>query len=143
MPLSRIQKDTTARASGSLKPGIFMSNPHATKTILLVDDQDATRITTKLFLSNFGYVVDSVRSAEEALSLFNPSIHDVIVSDNTMPGMSGAEMAHVIKLRAPLTPVIMFTGLAPQDQSNLDVVIEKPTHLLTLKEAVDRVLESY
>ena len=110
------------------------------RTILLVDDRDDTRVTTKLFLSNFGFSVDSVRSAEEALLLFDAKTHDLVVTDNSMPGMSGAEMAHVIKLRSPSTPVIMFTGTSPQDQTCLDLVIERPTHLLLLKEAVERLL---
>jgi CheY-like chemotaxis protein len=108
------------------------------KAILLVDDRDDTRITTKLFLSHFGHVIESARSAEEALQLFDPLLYDMVVTDNSMPGMSGAEMAHIIKLRSPSTPVIMFTGAPPEDQSCLDLVLEKPSHLLALKEAVDR-----
>jgi len=110
------------------------------KTVLLVDDADDCRVTTKWFLSNFGYSVDSVRSAEEALVLFNPEIHDVIVTDNSMPGMTGAEMAHIIKLRSPSTPVLMYTGLPPNDRSCVDLVVQRPTHLLALKEGLERLL---
>jgi CheY-like chemotaxis protein len=110
------------------------------KTILLVDDLDEFRVTTKWFLNNFGYTVESVRSAEEALALFNPGTHDVVVTDNSMPGMSGVEMAHIIKLRSPSTPVVMYSGNVPADQSCLDLVIQRPTHLLTLKEGIDKLL---
>lgn len=110
------------------------------RTILLVDDQDELRITTKWFLASFGYAVESVRSAEEALALFDSKIHDLVITDNTMRGMSGVEMAHVIKLRSPSTPVLMHTGLPPDDRSCLDFVIQKPVHLLTLKEAAERLL---
>ena len=110
------------------------------RTILLVDDRDDCRITSKWFLTNFGYAVDAVRSAEEALALFDPNIHDVVVTDNSMPGMTGAEMAHVIKLRSPATPVLMYTGDPPEDQTCLDLVIKRPTHLLALKEAVDGLM---
>jgi CheY-like chemotaxis protein len=41
--------------------------PPRLKTVLLIDDQDASRTMTKLFLANFGYSVVAVRSAEEAL----------------------------------------------------------------------------
>jgi DNA-binding response OmpR family regulator len=110
------------------------------KTILLVDDGDDIRVTTKWFLTSFDFAVDAARTAEEALALFDPAIHDVVVTDNTMPGMSGAEMAHVIKLRSPTTPVLMYSGNPPDDRSCLDVVIQRPTHLLTLKDAVDKLL---
>lgn len=101
-----------------------------------MEDQDVCRIATKWFLANFGYTVVPARSAEEALALFVPEIHDVVVTDNDMAGLSGAEMAHIIKLRSPSTPVIMYTGRPPADTSCLDLVIEKTTHLLTLKEAI-------
>jgi len=110
------------------------------KTILLVDDEDESRIRTKWFLSNFGYLVDSVPSAEGALTVFDPKIHDVVVTDNTMPKMTGVEMAHVIKLRSPSTPVLMYTGLAPDDLSCVDLVIQRPAHMLALKEGVDKLL---
>jgi CheY-like chemotaxis protein len=110
------------------------------KTILLVDDQDDCRITTKWFLSTFGYAVDSARNAEEALEIFDPNLHDIVITDNSMPGLKGTEMAHIIKLRSRSTPVIMYTGFPPEDQSCLDVVIERTANLLVLKEAVENAL---
>lgn len=118
-----------------------MENPNSirSKTILLVDDQDEYRITTKWFLSSFGYVVETVQSAEEALARFDPSIHDLVVTDNSMPGMTGVEMAHIIRMRSPSTRVLMHTGNSPKDQTCVDLVLQKPVHLLTLKEAVDKL----
>ncbi len=110
------------------------------KTVLLVDDSDETRITTKWFLANFGYAIDAARGAEEALALFDSKLHDLIITDNRMPGMSGTEMAHIIKLRSPSTPVLMYTGMAPDDQSCVNAVVVRPTHLLVLKDVVDRLL---
>lgn len=121
-----------------------MSDPKAfpvsSRTILLVDDQDGNRIMTKWFLNHFGYTVESARSAEEALAMFNPRVHDLVVTDNSMPGMTGAEMSHVIKLRSSNTPVVMLTGAAPSDESCLDLVLIRPMHLMRLKEALDGFL---
>ena len=100
---------------------------------------DASRITAKWFLGSFGYQVECARTAEEALILFKPQVHDVVITDNSMPWMSGAEMARIIKLRSPLTPIIMFSGSPPQDRSCLDIVIQKPAHLLALKDALESV----
>jgi CheY-like chemotaxis protein len=110
------------------------------RTILLVDDNVDTRLLTKMFLNNFGYEVDSADSAGEALARFNPALHDLILTDNSMPGMTGAEMAHVIKLRSPATPVVMCTGNPPGDCSSIDVVIKKPTYLLAIKDTIDKLL---
>ena len=112
------------------------------RTILLVDEQDGLRIMTKWFFNNFGYTVETARNAEEALARFDPRVHDLIITDNPMPGMSGAEMAHIIKLRSPSTPVVMFTGSPPENHSCLDLVLRRPAHLMFLKERVDRILSS-
>lgn len=110
------------------------------KVILLVDDRDELRVTMKWFLTNFGYEVDSARNAEEALVLFDPKIHNLVITDNSMPGMTGVEMSHIIKLRSPATPVVMFSGNPPADRSCLDFLIRKPAHLMELKEAVDKLM---
>jgi CheY-like chemotaxis protein len=114
--------------------------PISSRTILLVDDQDGNRIMTKWFLNHFGYTVESARSAEEALGMFDPRVHDLVITDNSMPGMTGAEMSHVIKLRSSGTPVVMLTGAAPSDESCLDLVLIRPMHLMRLKEALDGIL---
>jgi len=114
--------------------------PAHVKTILLVDDVDVSRLVTKWFLSYLGYVVDSASSAEEALGVFDPKTHDAVLTDNSMPGMSGVEMAHIIKLRSPSTRVVMHTGSLPEDRSCLDALLQKPTHVLEIKEVLDQLL---
>lgn len=111
------------------------------RTILLVDDNDDIRVLTKWFFDNVGYVVDTARSAEEALSRFDPKTHDLILTDNSMSGMSGAELAHVIKMRSPSTLIVMFTGNPPHDKACIDSLIPKPASLLDVKEAMDKLLE--
>jgi CheY-like chemotaxis protein len=110
------------------------------KTILLVENRDEVRITTKWFLANFGYIVESTPSAEEALVLFDPKTHDIVVTNDSMPAMNGTEMAHVIKMRSRNTPVLLYTGIAPNDETCVDMVIRQPAHLLALKEGVDKLL---
>ena len=113
------------------------------KIILLVEHQDECRIATTWFLVNFGYVVVAVGSAEEAIAHFVPENHDVVVTDNQVGGLTGTELAHIIKLRSPCTPVIMYAGQPPADRSCLDVVIQKPSHLLILKQAIDDALAGW
>jgi len=115
-------------------------SPTSCKTILLVDDRDDTRLMTRWFLANFGYAVEAVRNAEEALRVFDPSTHDVVITDNRMPGMSGLEMTHVLKLRSPTTPILMYCGEPPESSPAVDFVVKRPTHLLVLKDAIDRLL---
>ena len=112
------------------------------RTVLVVDDDDDTRLLTKLFLNNFGYEVDAANSTGDALARLDPSLHDLVLTDNSMPGMTGAEMAHVIKLRSPTTPVVMCTGAPPNDSPAIDVLLIKPTYLLAIKDAIDKLLVS-
>lgn len=110
--------------------------------MLLVDDNVDTRLLTKMFLNNFGYEVDSADNAGEALQFFNPKLHNLVLTDNSMPGMTGGEMAQVIKQRSPATPIVMCTGNPPNDCSGIDVVIRKPTHLFAIKEALDKLISN-
>ena|SRR5271154_279509 len=109
------------------------------KTILLVCDRDDSRIALKWFLTISGYVVDAVRSAQEAISVFDSLNHDMVVTYSPIPGMTGVEMAHIIKLRSPSTPVVMYAGEPPSDCSCLDLVIERSTHMVVLKAGMDRL----
>jgi CheY-like chemotaxis protein len=114
--------------------------PARMTSILLVDDNRDTRLVTKWFLDYVGYVIHACSSAEDAMAQFDPNIHDLVVTDNSMPGMTGAELAHIIKLRSPSTPVVMYTGAPPADRSCLDAVVQRPTPLPVLKETIDRFL---
>jgi len=122
------------------KPSSEHSSSSFAGTILLVDDRDAFRATTVELLSSIGFTVESARSAEAALLLFDQDTHDVVVTDNSMPGMSGAEMAHIIKLRSPSTPILMYTAQPPADTSSLDLVIQKPAPVGALKQGLEKLL---
>lgn len=107
------------------------------KTVLLIDGDDRARLSTKWFLSSFHFGVDSARNAEEALLLFDPKVHDAIITENRLPGISGSELAHIIKLRARGTPIVMYGSPPVKDSSCFHTVILKPTPLLILKGVLD------
>ena len=110
------------------------------KTILLVDESDYHRLTTKWFLSSFGFVVECAATAEQALSVFDPKIHDLVITDTSMPAMSGVEMAHIIKLRSPQTPVLLCADDTTDHGSSVDLVLAKPVYLPRIKDAVERLI---
>ena len=126
--------------NGKLEGTVDTGAAEITKTILLIDDTDSSRIATKWFLGSFGYAVETAVSAEQALLMFNPRTHDLVITDNAMPGMTGAEMAHIIKLRSPATPVLMYSGNPPPDNTGLDPLLHRSNHLLQLKEGIDKLL---
>jgi CheY-like chemotaxis protein len=128
-----IAKSKGARSIGTPDPG-------SVKAILLVDESIDTKLLTKWFFGYVGYVVHAFSNAEDALAKFDPDIHDLVVTDNWMSGMTGVEMAHIIKMRSPSTPVLMYTESTFADQSCVDAVVKRPTLLPFLKEAVDKLL---
>jgi CheY-like chemotaxis protein len=137
-----------AREKSAAKQQVLLVNPKIVqkflepliKTVLVVDDDDDTRLLTKAFLNSFGYEVDSTNSASDALVRFNPNVHDVVLTDNSMQGMTGVEMAHIIKLRSPSTPVVMYTGRPPDNHHSIDIVLKKPTYPLAIKDAIEKLL---
>lgn len=81
-------------------------------SILLVDDEDSIREATEFVLAHRGHLVDSAINGEKALELFtaNPGKYDLIVTDQSMPKMSGVELTKAIRNTQSNIPVILSTG---------------------------------
>ncbi len=89
------------------------------KTILLVDDEDSIRITTQTVLTRKGFTVTGASDGKLALNLFkiNPDKFDLIVTDQSMPNMSGSELTREVRNSKSDVPIILSTGrLGAEDQ---------------------------
>lgn len=82
------------------------------KQILFVDDEEALRDAGSRMLENMGYSVTAVSSGIEALDLVKkePGEIDLIITDMTMPGMTGVELATKLLQIHPGIPIILCTG---------------------------------
>jgi PAS domain S-box-containing protein len=80
--------------------------------ILLVDDEESIVYAGKIVLERLGYKVTALKSSSEALEIFNknPDEFDLVITDQTMPAMTGAELASKMMLIRPAIPVILTTG---------------------------------
>jgi len=107
--------------------------------VLLVDDEAACRAATTLLLRHLGYAVQTAAGAEEALAVFDPARHGLVITDNRMPGMSGAELATELKRRAPSTPVILYSGWPGGPLISVDALIAKPASICDFREALARL----
>ncbi|MFD1789847.1 ATP-binding protein [Sphingomonas floccifaciens] len=91
-------------------------------TVLLVDDEELVRVSTGHMLSDLGYDVVEVSSAEEALRHFEGGrTFDLVVTDHLMPGMSGLQLARVLKLTFPQVPVLIASGYAEEEGIDADL----------------------
>ncbi len=81
-----------------------------TKRILVVEDEEPLRRLFQKRISRKGGLVDSVGSAEEAVSVLGKVSYDVAVVDIRLPGMDGIELLKRIKQGPTSTEVIIITG---------------------------------
>jgi FixJ family two-component response regulator len=82
------------------------------KKILIVDDELDVRTLLSAYLNSKNYEACSVESAEEALDVFEPDNHSVVIVDLKMPGIGGMELTRLVKEMSPATIVIILTGYA-------------------------------
>jgi CheY-like chemotaxis protein len=79
--------------------------------VLAVDDDKLVLMNIVAMLEDLGHRVIEADSGNHALTIVDDNLNiDLVVSDQGMPGMSGSQLAHEIKLRRPLLPVIIATG---------------------------------
>lgn len=97
-------KEKDGEESGSCPPG--------TERILVVDDEPVITEMMSQWLAQLGYAVTLSNNSVEALAMVrdNPKGFDLIVTDQTMPLMSGAELAKDILAIRPDLPIILCTG---------------------------------
>ncbi len=106
------------------------------KTILCVDDNDASLSVRKIMLETRGYRVLAYRTAEDALVSFRSSPTDLVLVEMNLPGADGAWLVEQIKSDAPRTPAILLSHCASANAYNTvaDVLLThtmcEPAHLL-------------
>lgn len=81
------------------------------KRILIIDDEEALRTALSTYLQLEGYAADTAASAEEAL-LMNLTDYDLLLLDVMMDGMSGTELATLLKSNSHTSsiPIIFLTA---------------------------------
>ncbi len=107
--------------------------PRGTGKILLAEDSDVVRSTTRQVLADGGYDVVLARDAGEALIYCDkhPGEVDLLISDVVMPGMDGIELAERLKKRFPRLRILLISGYPDQAASrhgglDRDAFLEKP-----------------
>jgi CheY-like chemotaxis protein len=115
--------------------------------ILYIDDTEPLARLGKLFLERQGYRVTIRIDAMEGLKLFqqHPDIFGLVITDMTMPNLSGLDLARRIHEQSPKTPIVLCTGHGDifQDAELKDAgirsVISKPLTSIELSRAIHKV----
>lgn len=78
--------------------------------VLVVDDDDDVRLGLELLARSLGVEVQAAANGEEALDLLRMSPPHLLLSDITMPGISGMELLRRVRAEQPQIRVLMITG---------------------------------
>lgn len=117
-------------------------SPSPGARILVVDDEPMVRTVTTKLLRLRGHEVTEVDGGPAALAALAESTFDIVVTDLSMPDMSGRELAAVIRLRHEGLPVLLLTGDTDADVEGGDVgaVVKKPFQLDVLDTSIRALL---
>jgi two-component system chemotaxis response regulator CheY len=119
--------------------------------ILVVDDFSTMRRIIKNLLHDLGYAnVTEADDGQTALPMLQAGSFDFLITDWNMPGMPGLDLLKAVRADARLKqmPVLMLTAESKREQiveaaqAGVNGYVIKPFTAVTLKEKIDKILES-
>jgi DNA-binding NtrC family response regulator len=117
------------------------------RRILVVDDDPVVLDVVSEILERLDVDIETCLDPEAALLLFEGTSFDVVISDDTMPKMSGRDMLARVRSRRPETPTILMTGYGTPEKveeayerSGVFGFVHKPWNNSQLLEAVQDAL---
>lgn len=116
-----------------------------TRRVLAVDDEPELAALLSRALEKFGHVASVHSSSLAALEAFRawPERFDLVITDNTMPCLTGLDLAASIRALRPDIPILMVAGKMLRNCSSCSGVsslLPKPFSMLQLRQAVDTLL---
>ncbi len=126
----------------------YGATPGSRGRILFVDDEEALVTLGTAVLGRQGYQVVGSSRSDEALEIFSadPAAFDLVITDFTMPKMSGLQLGDELKKLRPGLPMILVSGftssITPESalNSGFSKYISKPYSVQLLYEVVEEAL---
>lgn len=121
------------------------ADPVERKKVLYIDDDPRVGFVMSQLLKKLGQQVDLAANGSEGLALFRANHYDLVMTDLSMPEISGREVTRIIKSTGNRIPVIILTGWGEGvlDDSDTDArpdyLLRKPISLAQLRETLDKV----
>ncbi len=141
--LPRVQEE------GAGRDIVQQSAPHGHERVLLVDDETMLLDVGEQLLNSLGYRVTAISSPVEALELFgkDPAAFDLVITDQTMPQLTGYDLAQqLLKIRKDV-PLILCTGYSDlvtvesAIAGGIKAFVIKPLNRLAIAETIRKVLD--
>jgi CheY-like chemotaxis protein len=123
--------------------------PGGTERILFVDDEEALVQLGQRLLTRLGYTVTACQSSVEALQRFQqaPQTFDLVMTDQTMPEMTGEQLSYELRQLQLDIPIIMCTGFsrtrdaATWRAAGIDALCMKPLVARQIARTIRQVLD--
>jgi len=113
------------------------------RLVFIVEDDEGVRGSMRVLLEASGYSVRDFSSAEQFLAAADIHEAGCIISDYTLPGMTGVEMIEALRARGVLVPAIIVTangrGVTAQAEKSGVTVLRKPMTAETLTQWLDTI----
>lgn len=124
--------------------------PAGKEHLLLVDDDHSIINLTRRRLEKLGYQTTATTKSQDALEYFSadPQKYDLVITDQTMPIMTGERLAMILRSIRNDIPIIMCTGYSSKidadraDSIGINAFLMKPVDRKTLAEVVRQVLDA-
>jgi len=120
-----------------------MNTPGTRPTVLVVDDEPLVCNALKFLLDRFGFDTVLAQSGAEALECLKEKQFQLVITDFSMPRMTGVDLAIAIKAMSPEQPILMLTAYAERFWTEsvpaVDKILAKPISLPKLQEAIKLV----
>jgi CheY-like chemotaxis protein len=136
---------------GSLDAEVGAPDDANNENLLFVDDVESIRRSAGTCLEQSGYTVVTVASGQEALEIFlaDPGRFDLVMTDQTMPEMTGVELSIELLRHRPDIPIIICSGhsevISPETsrEKGIRAFLKKPASPTELRRVVRDVLDEY
>jgi PAS domain S-box-containing protein len=130
-------------------PAAVMPLPQGQERLLVVEDDTTLARLLQIQLTSLGYTVQVYTSSREALAAFqtSPPAVDLVLTDQTMPYMTGETLVQELRRLRPELPIILFTGYSPLIDAakaralGIDAFLLKPLNTYDLAQTIRHVLE--
>ena len=117
------------------------------KLLIVEDDRDFAE-SLKMVVSMREHAVQIVHSGEEALDIFNPAEHSIILMDIRLPGINGVETLLQLRDRHPTIPILIMTGCERGSEeavlaetAGATDLLFKPFKIMQMLDQIDNILK--
>jgi CheY-like chemotaxis protein len=118
------------------------------ESVMIVDDEQSLVELAEEVVAGLGYEPVGFVSSNAALAAFraDPERFDAVITDETMPELTGSELAAHIRALRPALPILLMSGrasaplIARAEETGINEVLRKPLHAREIAEALARAL---